>query len=141
MLHRLGVPVSQAGGLDEAGRLAQPDVVLDGVLGYSLSGTPRGPAAALIRWANAAQAPVVSLDTPSGLDVDTGRPHDPTAVAAATVTLALPKPGLLAPAAARHVGALYLADIGVPAEVFAAVGVVVGPLFATSDLLRLPAGA
>jgi NAD(P)H-hydrate epimerase len=133
-LGRMGVPVRTAQSLREGTRA---EVVLDGILGYGLTGDPRDAAAALVRRANAGTEPVVALDTPSGLDVDSGRRHRPTVVAAATVTLALPKPGLLAPDAAEHVGRLYLADLGIPAEVFAAVGIEVGPVFSRSDLVRL----
>jgi NAD(P)H-hydrate epimerase len=135
-LARMGVPVRVA---ESPPEITRGELVLDGVLGYGLTGAPRGSAAALVYWANAGTEPVVALDTPSGLDVDSGRRHRPTVVAAATVTLALPKPGLLAPDAAEHVGRLYLADIGIPAEVFAAVGVDVGPVFSRSDLVQLTA--
>ncbi len=43
-----------------------PALVLDAVLGYSISGDPHGRAAELIRWANACDAPVLALDSPSG---------------------------------------------------------------------------
>jgi NAD(P)H-hydrate epimerase len=135
-LARMGVPVRAA---ESPPEITRGELVLDGVLGYSLTGAPRGSAAALVSWANAGTEPVVALDTPSGLDVDSGRRHRPTVVAAATVTLPLPKPGLLAADAVAHVGRLYLADIGIPAEVFAAVGVDVGPVFSRSDLVRLTA--
>ena len=49
ILRRMQVDVSQAGGLDSAER---PELIIDGVIGYSLQGAPRGGAADLIRWAN-----------------------------------------------------------------------------------------
>ena len=49
ILRRMQVDVSQAGGLDSAER---PKLIIDGVIGYSLQGAPRGAAADLIRWAN-----------------------------------------------------------------------------------------
>ena len=57
----------------------------------------------------------------------------------AAMTLALPKEGLRAAAAREHVGELYLADIGVPPEVYAspAIGVRVGPIFAADRIVRL----
>ena len=53
------------------------DVILDGLIGYSLKGAPRGNAATLIVWANAQNAPVLSLDAPSGVDTSTGQVFDP----------------------------------------------------------------
>ncbi len=48
------------------------DLVIDGVIGYSLRGDPRGTAAELIKWANGVRGPVLALDAPSGLDVGSG---------------------------------------------------------------------
>jgi NAD(P)H-hydrate epimerase len=92
------------------------DLVLDALLGYSQSGDPRGNAAALIEWS--ATRRVLSLDTPSGLELTSGDIRRPAVCAEATLTLALPKSGLRAPGAADAVGALYLADISVPALVY-----------------------
>lgn len=112
------------------------DLVVDGVIGYSLSGSPHGAAAELICWANDQEAPVLSLDTPSGLDTATGKAFNPAVRATATMTLALPKEGLRSNP--EHVGELYLADISVPPELYEqSLGFNVGPLFATSDIVKL----
>lgn len=136
ILRRMGVPVADAGAASD---LDEPDLVLDGVIGYSLRGAPSGRVADLIRWANEQLAPVLALDTPSGLDPTTGTAFEPTIRATATMTLALPKKGMRAPAARAYVGELYLADIGVPPELYAepALDLVVGPLFAPADVIRL----
>ena len=133
---RLGIHVV---GADQVARLGPADAVLDGVIGYSLSDPPRGAAAELIRWANAQEAPILSLDTPSGLDAGSGIIYTPAIAATATLTLALPKAGLLTPAAAPYVGELYLADIGVPPQLYAGkgLGLAVGPLFAQDEIIRL----
>jgi NAD(P)H-hydrate epimerase len=136
ILRRMGVPF--AGGLPPSAT-PRPDLVVDGVIGYSLKGSPEGPAADLIHWANGQDAPVLSLDVPSGVDAETGVALDPAIRASATLTLALPKEGLRAPDAERYVGELYLADIGVPPSLYSRppLGLSVGPIFAESDLLRL----
>jgi NAD(P)H-hydrate epimerase len=116
-----------------------PDLILDGVIGYRLTGAPRGGAAALIRWANARGRHVLSLDAPSGLDTTTGEAREPAIRATATMTLALPKEGLRAPGAADHVGELYLADLGVPPSLYARppLELDVGAVFAQGDVVRL----
>ena len=136
ILRRMGVPIYQA---KELTQVAQPDVIIDGVIGYSLKGAPRGAAAELIRWANAAGAPILALDAPSGVDTTTGVVFEPAIRATATMTLALPKAGLLAPGVEAQVGELYLADISVPPALYAepALGLSVGPIFAQSDIVRL----
>jgi len=48
--------------------LPPADLIIDAIIGYSLSGAPRGAAADLIRWANEQDAPILSLDVPSGVD-------------------------------------------------------------------------
>ena len=94
-------------------------MIVDGVIGYSLKGAPRGAAADLIRWANAQPAPILALDAPSGVDATTGTIFDPAIKATATMTLALPKEGLRTPGVEAHVGELYLADISVPPALYA----------------------
>ncbi len=135
LLHRMGLTIGSSSDVESVGTL---DVVLDGVIGYSLQGAPRGEAETLIRWANEQAAPVLSLDAPSGVDTTTGTVFEPAIRAAATMTLALPKEGLRAPGVETHVGELYLADISVPPELYARfLGIDVGPIFAEGDIVRL----
>jgi len=136
ILHRMRVPVAQAAGVVQA---PNPSLIIDGVIGYSLKGAPRGAAGNLIRWANAQEAPILALDAPSGVDTTTGIGFDPAIRAAATMTLALPKAGLRAPGVEECVGELYLADISVPPSLYAepALGLKVGYLFSESDIIRL----
>lgn len=134
ILQQMGVPARPA---EQAGDAPHAHLVVDGIIGYGLSGTPRGTAAELIRWANVQRLPVLALDVPSGLDSTTGVPYDPCIQATATMTLALPKTGLRDPRARPYVGELFLADISVPPQVYAPLGMRVGPLFARSDLVRL----
>ncbi len=118
--------------------LSHRQLVIDGLIGYNLHGAPIGRSAELIRWANRQAAPVLSLDTPSGLDITSGTPFDPTVKAFATMTLALPKRGLLEPEAAPFVGELYLADISIPLSVYARLGISVpDDLFSRQSIVRI----
>lgn len=112
--------------------VADADVVIDAVLGYSLQGAPRGRTAEVVAQLSDG-APVVALDTPSGLDVTTGAVPGVVVTADATLTLALPKIGLRG---APQVGELYLADISVPSAVTAALGPA-PPDFSRSQILRI----
>ncbi len=91
-------------------------LIVDGLLGYSLSGAPRGRAAELIRWANASGTPILALDLPSGLDATTGQAHDPCIRATKTVVFGVMKQGLLVPSAKPFTGELHLVGIGFPVE-------------------------
>ena len=110
-------------------------LTLDGVFGYSLAGAPHGYGAELITAANESHVPILALDVPSGLSAETGEAFEPTIRAHQTLTLALPKIGLLAPRAEPYVGELFVADISVPTQLYQRLGVAVGPLFAASDIL------
>lgn len=136
ILRRMNVPVFPAQDIQNT---PSPDFVVDGLIGYSLKGPPRGNAAELIRWANEQDARILALDTPSGVDTTTGQVFEPAIKATATMTLALPKRGLLDERVAPHVGELYLADISVPPELYnsPALQIQVEALFAESDILRI----
>ena len=136
ILERIGIPIVA---VESITSLAAADVVLDGLIGYSLKGPPRGAAAELIEWANRQDAPVLALDVPSGIDAETGIVFDPAIRATATMTLALPKLGLLGPGVESHVGELYLADLSVPPGLYRRppLNIHVEPLFACSEVIRL----
>ncbi|MEU4293181.1 NAD(P)H-hydrate epimerase [Kribbella sp. NPDC026596] len=127
ILARMGIPIS-------TGQPGPADLVVDALIGYSLVGDPTGAAAELIDWANGQSAPVLSLDTPSGLDVTTGEAARPCVRAATTLTLALPKTGLLD---APEVGRLYLADISVPPLLYRRMGIDAGDLFGDDQIVAL----
>ena len=111
------------------------DLVIDALIGCGLTGAPHGRAAELIRWTEVPDSPVLSLDTPSGLDVTTGDAFEPCVSATATMTLGLPKPGLLS--APQFVGELWLADISIPRAAYVRIGVHVPDLFARDPLVQL----
>jgi NAD(P)H-hydrate epimerase len=118
--------------------LSGAKLIIDALIGYGLSGNPRRPAAELITAANESGRLVVSLDTPSGLDATTGIPGEPCAKADATMTLALPKMGLMTTEARDYVGELYVADIGVPPAAYSQIGLQVPSLFHDSGILQVP---
>ncbi|MDA1095910.1 MAG: NAD(P)H-hydrate epimerase [Chloroflexi bacterium] len=142
IVERMSIPVSTVSDAEDAAPGPPPadvELIVDAMIGYSLSGPPRGVTATLIRAANAHPAPVLALDVPSGVDTTTGRVFSPAVRADATLTLALPKEGLRSPAARDLVGELYLADIGVPPGLYdePSLSLVVGPLFARHDVIRI----
>ncbi len=104
------VPASPSG--DE---LAHEDLIIDALFGTGFHGPVGGVAAALIDSANRSAKPILAVDIPSGLDTDTGRWEGSCIRAAATVTMGLPKIGLLVYPGAEMAGTIYVADIGYPA--------------------------
>jgi len=107
--------------LAEAGRqtseeLDGADVVIDGLFGTGFQGAPREEAAALIERINAVDAPVVSVDLPSGVDASTGEVAGAVVEADVTVTMHAPKLGLAVAPGRFHAGAVEVADIGIDAQ-------------------------
>ena len=121
----------------ETADLAKADLIIDALIGYGIRGNPQGEAAEWILRANHSGAPILSLDLPSGLDATSGQPGEPCIRAAATLTLALPKEGLLKESAKGFVGDLYLADIGVPPELYRRLGLRIGPIFTQDTIVKL----
>ena len=113
----------------------KPHLILDAMIGYGLKGNPRPNATEWIHWANDSGATILALDTPSGLDSTSGIPGEPCVRATATLTLALPKVGLLASQAVPYVGELYLADISVPPELYQRLGIKIGHIFAEDTII------
>ena len=117
--------------------LAHADLVVDAILGYNVQGAARGEVERLVGFIVRSGRPVVSLDLPTGLDPDSGDVAGVAITATATLTLALPKPGLLACNGPARTGRLYLADIGLPAALYAQLGIDVGPLFAAGRIIAM----
>ncbi len=91
------------------------DLIIDAILGTGLHGRVTGLKAKIINLINAAGKEVVAIDVPSGLDADTGKIEGPCIKAAHTITLALPKIGLLLFPGASYTGKVTVEDIGIPA--------------------------
>jgi hypothetical protein len=128
---RLGVPSS----IEE--RAAE--LLVDALLGYGQQGPPLDEIARLIE--EATSAPVLALDVPSGLELETGRLYEPHIRAAATLTLALPKDGLRAGDAPAVVGDLYSGDIAVPSAVDERLGLSFDSPFGRSPVVKVRAPA
>lgn len=127
---RMGISLGQA--LPD--RLADIELVVDGLLGTGVRLPLRRPALEVIATMNQLRRPILSIDVPSGLDSDTGAGQDQCVQAAATLTLGVPKPGLRD---APPVGRLFLADIGLPAALFGPQGDAVRALYRKGELLEL----
>lgn len=113
------------------------DLLLDALIGYGLRGAPMGATATAIQVANESGIPILALDAPSGLDTTTGTIYDPCIHATATLTLALPKIGLVSSVAHAVVGELYVADISVPSSIYRAMGLAIPNLFVEAEIVHL----
>ncbi len=116
ILRKLGVPLER---LDRAQGLTKlktsirtSDVVVDAIFGTGLSKPVSGLWSQIISLINESAGRIVSVDTPSGLNVDTGLPMGAAVRAHTTVTFGLAKKGFRK---ARHfTGRVVVADISLP---------------------------
>jgi hydroxyethylthiazole kinase-like uncharacterized protein yjeF len=117
-VHEAGVAGLRAAGgrathdLADLGRSA--DLVVDGIVG--IGGRPGLRPDAVGALEAYAGVPVVAVDVPSGVDVDTGRVHGPHVRAALTVTFGTHKVAHLVDPASVASGALHLVDLGLDAD-------------------------
>jgi NAD(P)H-hydrate epimerase len=119
-LERMGVPLRaidpRGGGLDALDEaLRGATLVVDGLFGTGLARAVEGGYAAALARMEAAPAPVVALDLPSGIDADTGRVLGASVHAALTVTFAAMKRGLAQHPGRAYAGRVEVASIGAPA--------------------------
>jgi len=98
----------------EAGRLNKANVIVDALLGTGSSGSPREPADAVIAEMEAAKAPVVAADVPSGVDATTGEVSGPAVHCVATAAFHRPKLGLWVRPGKEYAGEVETIDIGIP---------------------------
>jgi NAD(P)H-hydrate epimerase len=111
------------------------DLIVYAILGYGLNQIPNGLIADIIKIINLISCPVISLDTASGLDTNTGYISDIVINANSTLTLALPKVGLLKSGSQKYVGDLYVADISVPPLLYCQMGLEVPPIFSQNNVV------
>ena len=99
--------------------LADADVLVDALLGTGLKGDVNTEYAAAIAAINQSGQPVLALDTPSGLNLDTGMPHGCAVRATCTIALLGLKRGLFTGDGPDYAGTVVFHDLSVPATVYA----------------------
>lgn len=98
------------------------DLIVDAVFGIGLTRPPSGSFADAISAMDLASHPVLALDTPSGLDADTGHTPGAAVRAAATVCFMGLKRGLFTGRGPDLAGDIELRTLDVPAEALTGAG-------------------
>ena len=111
---RIAVDVLRSAGRDAvvADDFAGADVIVDALFGTGFHGEPREDAARKIEAINAAGAPVVAVDLPSGVNASTGEVAGACVDATLSVTMHGRKVGLEVAPGRFHAGEVVVADIG-----------------------------
>jgi NAD(P)H-hydrate epimerase len=99
---------------ETADEIDEPDLAVDALLGTGITGDVRKPFATAVDALNGFDAPVMSVDVPTGLDCDTGEPQGEAVRAERTVTFVLNKRGYTREGAAEWTGDVRVAEISVP---------------------------
>jgi len=107
---RVVCPTTPDGAFSGTRPVPGPEVVVDGIVG--IGGKPGLRAVAVAALDVLSGVPVVAVDTPSGVDVDTGELAGPHVTATVTVTFGTHKVCHLVDPAAAASGAVTLVDIG-----------------------------
>jgi hydroxyethylthiazole kinase-like uncharacterized protein yjeF len=97
-----------------AERLDGSGVIVDALLGTGFEGSPREPAAAAITAINAAGAPTVACDIPSGVNANSGEVEGEAIKAVVTATFHGPKLGLYVAPGKNYAGEVETVEIGIP---------------------------
>ncbi len=97
-----------------APQLRAAALIVDGLFGTGLTRGLEGRAARIVDALNAAAAPILALDVPSGMDCDTGASLGPCVKAAVTATFVARKTGFSAPGASQLTGVVEVVGIGAP---------------------------
>ncbi len=105
------------------GALASADLVIDGLFGTGFRGPVVGLAARAIEAINGCGRPVLSIDIPSGVHGDSGAVDGLAVRATATVTMGLPKTGLILLPGAEYAGQIWVADVGHPQRLIDGAGI------------------
>ncbi|MDH3690174.1 MAG: NAD(P)H-hydrate dehydratase [Gammaproteobacteria bacterium] len=99
-------------------QLPSTDVIVDGLFGTGLERAVSGQWARAIEAINAATAPVLALDIPSGIHADTGRVLGSAVRADLTVTFIGLKLGLFTGRGPEFVGEIRFENLGVPSQIY-----------------------
>ncbi len=121
IVRNLGIPVtlcvSEEVLLENYAAFEQAGVIVDALFGTGLGRPLAGRFAQAVGYMNRVEAPVISVDIPSGLSSDTGLPLGAAVEADVTCTMAMPKIGHVSWPGCEYTGTLHIIDIGIPRSV------------------------
>ncbi len=96
--------------------LAEADVLVDAMLGTGSRAELRAPLDWIVAAMNDTKLPMIAADLPTGLEATTGTIATTAIKAALTVTIGLPKLGMLTPTGVNHCGQVRVEPIQFPED-------------------------
>jgi hydroxyethylthiazole kinase-like uncharacterized protein yjeF len=117
ILENMAIEAREIASLEQIPSFPQLDLIVDALLGTGVTGPVVGFLGELIDFMNSLDAPIISVDLPSGMETDTGAVHGACIKAEMTVTMAHLKTGLMFSPGRDLAGEIVVVDISVPPEV------------------------
>ncbi len=123
ILGQLGIPIETQAVEKSGDQFGDADLIIDALLGTGVTGPLKQPLSQLVESMNAASAPILSVDLPTGMVANTGAVPGACIHACNTVTIGHLKRGLLFSPGRECAGKIHVADIGFPTRVSSESGV------------------
>lgn len=113
ILEKMGQRIKWIRSAGELKGIERSALIVDALFGIGLNLPVAGLYREMIEAMNAAQAPIVAVDVPSGLNADTGAVMGAAVRAKMTVTFVAAKKGFYNNCGPRHCGKIIVRDIGI----------------------------
>lgn len=126
IIKKLEVPISL---LEEKGILvlnemiSKSHIVVDAILGTGYKGRLKPYIETVVDMINSQSSYIISIDSPTGLNSDTGFAESSCVMATKTVTLGLPKIGLVINDGPNYCGELVVEGLSIPEKAYDMVGI------------------
>ena len=114
LAHKQRIRYENMGGrlIDALPHKPHEGIVIDGIFGTGFKGTPDEKTQHVMRVINSMHLPIIAIDTPSGINCETGEVSKSTVCATMTITVQCPKIGFFLQDAYNYVGKLVSVGIG-----------------------------
>lgn len=117
-LRKMGIKVN-----DHDRAWEESDLIIDGMVGYNINGKLKASLGNLCLTLSESGIPIISNDIPSGVHPDDGYVDKACIHANQTLTIALPKKGMMGKHLGNLIGDLYLGNICVPENLYSELGI------------------
>jgi NAD(P)H-hydrate epimerase len=104
--------------------IATADIVVDALFGTGLNRAITGHLADFIEWLNVQKTPILALDSPSGLNPNTGQPLGVAIKAQRTCCFISRKIGLYTALGGEYAGKIHFSDLFVPPNTYTAINAI-----------------
>ena len=113
----LNIKINAIESIEQLPSNIEADYIIDAIFGTGFAGAPRGLLGELIEYVNRLDIPIIAVDCPSGMNVDSGQHEGAVINAEYSYTLAQPKIGMYYSPGRELSGIVEVVPIGIPDDV------------------------